>query len=179
MIDHGGAYRIRLVVSDRPGVAALLRAERARIPARVVAWEGDRGDFTRRICESVQEAGVEAMVLAGFMRILGPEAIRRFPGRILNIHPSLLPAFPGADAVSRALEHGVRVTGVTVHFVDEEVDHGPIIAQVPVPVTEADDGASLHARIQTEEHRLYPQVVDALAAGALKIEGRRVSWEGR
>lgn len=116
------------------------------------------------------------MVLAGFMRILTSSFIDRFPQRILNIHPSLLPAFPGAHAVENALEHGVRVTGVTVHFVDEKVDHGPIVAQVAVGVEEDDTVESLHARIQAEEHRIYPEVVEALVAGRLSVEGRRVKW---
>jgi len=116
------------------------------------------------------------VVLAGFMRILTSSFIDRFPQRILNIHPSLLPAFPGAHAVENALEHGVRVTGVTVHFVDEKVDHGPIVAQVPVAVEEDDTVESLHARIQAEEHRIYPEVVQALVTGRLSVEGRRVRW---
>ena len=114
--------------------------------------------------------------LAGFMRILAAEAMARFPGRILNIHPSLLPAFPGAAAVRRALEAGVTVSGVTIHFVDEQVDHGPIIAQRPVEVMEGDDEASLHARIQQQEHDLYPQVVKALAAGRLRMQDGRTRW---
>lgn len=179
LIDHDGNYRIEVVVSDRPGIAALERADRAGIPREVVEWSGDRADFTRRICAVVDSFGVKALALAGFMRILGPEAMRRFPHRIINIHPSLLPSFPGADAVTQALEHGVKVTGVTVHFVDEEVDHGPIIAQVPVGVRPDDDEGSLHARIQAEEHRLYPRVVDALSTGKLTVSGRRVAWEDR
>lgn len=165
-----------LVVSDRPGVRALDRAEEAGIPTAVVEYEGDRDEFTRRLCEAVAGAGAELMVLAGFMRILGPEAIRRFEGRILNIHPSLLPAFPGtvAEAVGGALADGVEVTGVTVHVVDEQVDHGPIVAQVPVEVRPDDTVESLHARIQEQEHRIYPEVVNALARGDIAVEGRIV-----
>jgi phosphoribosylglycinamide formyltransferase 1 len=107
------------------------------------------------------------VVLAGFMRILGPEAIRRYPGRIVNIHPSLLPSFPGGRAVAAALQHGVKVTGVTVHFVDEQVDHGPIIAQVPVEVLPDDTVESLHRRIQRAEHLLYPGIVADLCRGTL------------
>ena len=118
-------------------------------------------------------------MLAGFMRILGPEAVARFPNRIVNIHPSLLPAFPGLDAVSLALAAGVKVTGVTVHFVDEQVDHGPIIAQRAVPVLPGDDKATLHDRIQIEEHDLYPRVVAALLANQLTVEGRTVRWVRR
>lgn len=101
------------------------------------------------------------------MRILSPSFVHRFPGRILNIHPSLLPAFPGAHAVESALEHGVKVTGVTVHVVDEQVDHGPIVAQRPVPVEPNDTAQTLHARIQVEEHAVYPEVVRALIQGEL------------
>jgi phosphoribosylglycinamide formyltransferase-1 len=99
-----------------------------------------------------------------------------YPNRVLNIHPSLLPAFPGANAVRQALDHGVKVTGVTVHFVDEEVDHGPIIAQRAVPVLADDDLARLHARIQVEEHDLYPRVVSAFARGEIQVEGAKVRW---
>ncbi|MGA7270022.1 MAG: phosphoribosylglycinamide formyltransferase [Acidimicrobiia bacterium] len=169
LIDRVDAYRIAVAVADRDGIRALDRARLAGIPTRVVPWEGDRARFTTAICDAVEAYGVELVVLAGFMRILGPEAIRRYPGRIVNIHPSLLPAFPGADAVDQALEHAVRVTGVTVHFVDEEVDHGPIIAQVPVMVMPGDTVESLHARIQEQEHLLYPNVVSALARGEIVV----------
>lgn len=163
LIEGAGDYRIALVLADRDGIRALERAKEAGIPTRVVSWEGDRARFTSEVCEAVESFGVELLVLAGFMRILGPEAIRRFPGCIVNIHPSLLPSFPGAHAVEQALEKGVRITGVTVHFVDEQVDHGPIIAQVAVDVTPGDTVESLHARIQEQEHRLYPAVVSDLA----------------
>ena len=161
------------------GVKALARAEAAGVPAVVVPWKGDRSSFTTAVCDAVADHGCEAMVLAGFMRILGPEAVARFPNRIINVHPSLLPSFPGAHAVPQALAHGVKVTGVTVHFVDEEVDHGPVIAQRPVPVEPGDDEAALHARIQAEEHAVFPEVVKAFAHGRLRVEGRTVSWEGR
>jgi phosphoribosylglycinamide formyltransferase 1 len=176
LIDSQGDYRIAVVVSDQPGVRALDRAEEAGIPTRVCRWSGDRDGFTSAICDTVAASGAEIMVLAGFMRILGPGAISRFPDRIVNIHPSLLPAFPGAHAVDNALDYGVKVTGVTVHFVDEKVDHGPIIAQVPVEVRPGDDRAGLHARLQVEEHRLYPQVVSGLARGEITVEDRRVEW---
>lgn len=177
LIDHpDGGYRIVAVVSDVPDVKALQRAEAAGIPTRLVPWEGDRTTFTRRMCEATDAVGAEGVVLAGFMRILGPEAITRFPGRIVNVHPSLLPSFPGARPVAAALAHGVRVTGVTVHFVDEEVDHGPIIAQVPVAVFDDDDESSLHSRIQTEEHRLYPRVVSALGRGEITLREGRAEW---
>jgi phosphoribosylglycinamide formyltransferase-1 len=111
------------------------------------------------------------------MRVLSGELIAAYRNRVLNIHPSLLPAFPGAHAVQHALAHGVKVTGVTVHFVDEEVDHGPIIAQRAVPVLPDDDLTSLHVRIQVEEHDLYPLVVGAFARGQIRVEGRKVRWE--
>ncbi|HHC08494.1 MAG TPA: phosphoribosylglycinamide formyltransferase [Actinobacteria bacterium] len=167
-----------VVVSDRPGVAALDRARNAGIPVEVVAWEEhpDRAAFTVAVCDAAARHGAEALVLAGFMRILGPEAIARYPNRIVNVHPSLLPAFPGARAVAQSLAYGVKVSGATVHFVDEEVDHGPIISQEPVPVLPDDDEATLHRRIQAVEHRLLPEAVDALAAGRLTIQGRSVRW---
>jgi phosphoribosylglycinamide formyltransferase-1 len=112
------------------------------------------------------------VVLAGFMRILDPGFISRFPGRVLNIHPSLLPAFPGAHAVEHALQRGVKVTGVTVHFVDDEVDNGPIVAQVPVRVRPGDDVETLHGRIRIEEHRLYPEIVKAFVEGRLELGER-------
>lgn len=178
MIDHDGPYRISSVISDRPDVLALDRAATAGLATAVVPWAGERDSFTQSVCDRAERSGAGAMVLAGFMRILGPEAMRRFPLRILNIHPSLLPAFPGAHAVAQALAHGVKVTGVTVHFVDEEVDHGPIIAQVPVSVRDDDDESSLHARIQQEEHRIYPRVVAAFTRGEVSVRGRKVEWEG-
>lgn len=154
--------------------AALGRAQAAGISTKVIHYNGERSRFTSEVLQAAE--GAEALVLAGFMRILGPEAIARFPNRIVNIHPSLLPAFPGLDAVTRALATGVKVTGVTVHFVDEKVDHGPIIAQQAVPVLPGDDEATLHQRIQIEEHDLYPRVVAALLAHQLTVEGRTVRW---
>ena len=155
---------------------ALERARAAQIPSELIPFEGDRKAFTARILESANTHGVEALVLAGFMRILGPAAPQTLPDRIVNIHPSLLPSFPGRNAVERALAAGVKITGVTVHFVDEYVDHGPIIAQQPVPVHPDDSVESLHARIQTEEHRLYPRVVEALLEGRLVVKDRSVTW---
>ena len=175
LIDTPGIRsRIKLVVSDRPGTMALTRAENASIPTRVVSWSdySSRSEFSVAVADAVEESGAEVMVLAGFMRILSAEAVARFPGRIVNIHPSLLPAFPGIDAVAQALAHGVKVTGVTVHIVDEQVDGGPIIAQRAVPVLPDDTEASLHARIQIEEHHLYPTVVAELASGGIGAGAR-------
>lgn len=174
-----GDAELVLVVSDRADAGGLARARAAGIPTAVVPWAGDRDDFTARVCDELATAGVEAVVLAGFMRILGPEAVRRFPDRIVNIHPSLLPAFPGAHAVHDALAHGVAVSGVTVHFVDEQVDHGPIITQVTVPVEPDDTVDTLHARIQALEHVVYPEVVADLVAGRIRVEGRHVRRDPR
>ena len=172
---------IRLVLSDKPGIGALTRADTAGIPTAIVPW-GDhpgRVEFSTAMADAVEAAGAKGVVLAGFMRILAPNFIQRFPWRILNIHPSLLPAFPGAHAVEDALAYGVKVTGVTVHFVDEEVDHGPIIAQRAVEVREDDTVETLHARIQEVEHVLYPAVVRAFVRGDLTVEGRKVVWHGQ
>jgi phosphoribosylglycinamide formyltransferase-1 len=169
-ILDSGIEGLRVVISDRPGAIAVRRAAEANIPTEIVAFADNRTAFTEEICETAARHGAEALVLAGFMRVLGPEAIKRYTHRILNIHPSLLPAFPGVNAVSQALSHGVTITGVTVHFVDEKVDHGPIIAQRAVPVLPGDDEESLHERIQKVEHDLYPRVVAAFLRGDVFVE---------
>lgn len=170
---------IAIVVSDRPQARAVERAKERGIPTSVVSWEDhpDRDAFSTELANTVEDSGAKGVVLAGFMRILSPSFIDRFPERILNIHPSLLPAFPGAHAVQNALDHGVTITGVTVHLVDEKVDHGPIVAQVPVVVEPGDTVESLHARIQIEEHDIYPKVVEGFVQGRLSLAGRRVRWE--
>ncbi len=176
--DYGA--RVCAVISDRPGVRALERADAAGVPASVVPWSDyrDRAAFTTAICDEADRHGAQALVLAGFLRILSAAAIDRFPRGVVNIHPSLLPAFPGTiHAVRDALAHGAKVTGVTVHFVTEDVDAGPIIAQEAVAVGRGDDEASLHARIQEVEHRMYPAAIDALAKGLLIVEGRYVRWK--
>jgi len=170
---------VAVVISDRHGVHALERALEAGVATEVIDWHEhrDRTRFTKAVCEAAVSHGAEGLVLAGFLRILGPEAVERFPHRIINIHPSLLPAFPGTiHAVEEALAHGVRVTGVTVHFVDKTVDEGPIIAQEAVAIEPGDDHAALHARLQRVEHRIYPQVVAALAEGRISVTGNRVEW---
>ena len=165
---------IAVVVSNRPGVKALDRAAAAGKPAVVVDHKAftDRAAFEDALLAALK--GCEAVVLAGFMRVLIHHFVERFPLRILNTHPSLLPAFPGVDAPAQAVAYGVKVSGVTVHFVDTSLDGGPIIAQVPVAVMPGDDAAALHARIQHEEHRLLPEVVQRLAAGRLSCKGRHV-----
>jgi phosphoribosylglycinamide formyltransferase-1 len=171
---------IAVVVSNRPGVQALARAAAAGKPAEVVDHKqfADRGAFEDRLLSVLAAHGVEAVVLAGFMRVLTARFVERFPLRIVNTHPSLLPAFPGVDAPAQALACGVKISGVTVHFVDTSLDAGPIIAQVAVPVAPGDDAAALHARIQREEHALLPRVVQRLAAGRYTCEGRQVTELG-
>ena len=165
---------IAVVVSNRPGVKALERATAAGKPAIVVDHKAfaDRAAFEDGLLAALH--GCEAVVLAGFMRVLTHHFVERFPLRILNTHPSLLPAFPGVDAPAQALAYGVKLSGVTVHFVDTSLDGGPIIAQRSVPVLPGDDASALHHRIQHEEHRLLPEVVQRLAAGRLSCEGRLV-----
>ena len=166
--------KIVVVISNKPGVRALDRAAAANVPAVVVDHKqfADRTRFEDALLAHLR--GVELIVLAGFMRVLTAHFVERFPLRIVNTHPSLLPAFPGVDAPAQAIAHGVKLGGVTVHFVDTSLDGGPIIAQVAVPVLPGDDAASLHARIQVEEHRLLPQVVRSLARGLVSCEGRSV-----
>jgi len=180
LIDHPDrAYSIAVVISDRSGVGALRRARNAGIPTEVVEWTDfvSRDEFTTALCDAAQAHGVAGLVLAGFMRILSPCAMSRFPDAIINVHPALLPSFPGANAVDQALERGVTYTGVTVHFVDEQVDHGPIIAQRPVRVNSDDDSETLHSRIQEVEHDLFPRVVAAFARGEIHVDSGRVRWK--
>jgi len=167
---------IAVVVSNKPGVPALARAAAAGVPAVVVDHRGfaDRGAFEDALHAELAGHRVEAVVLAGFMRVLTAQFVDRFALRIINTHPSLLPAFPGVDAPAQAIAYGVKLAGVSVHFVDASVDGGPIIAQVAVPVADDDDAGTLHARIQREEHRLLPSVVQRLAAGRLSCQGRIV-----
>ena len=169
---------IRTVMSDRVGAQGLDRAERAGIHTEVIAWSDhpDRASFTAAVCDSAESAGAKALVLAGFMRILAPVAISRFPNAIINVHPALLPQFPGANAIEQALAAEVDTTGVTVHFVDELVDHGPIIAQRSVAIEPDDDVDRLHARIQDLEHRLLPEVVSAFGRCEITVVAGAVEW---
>ncbi len=168
---------IAVVISNRPGAPALDRAAAAGKPAVTIDHKAfpDRGSFEEALLAELARHQVEVVVLAGFMRVLTATFIARFPLRIVNTHPALLPAFPGVDAPAQALAHGAKVTGVSVHFVDAGVDTGPIIAQRAVPVLPTDDAAALHHRIQLEEHRLLPAVVQALAAGRVAVAGRVVT----
>jgi len=168
-----------VVVSDRERAAALDRAARAGVPAVFLNPKdfADRAAYDLGLEQVLREHRVELVCLAGFMRILTAPFVRAFAGRILNIHPALLPAFPGLDAQRQALEYGVRVAGATVHFVDEGVDTGPIVLQASVPVHHDDTEESLSARILVEEHRLYPEAVRLFALGRVHVAGRCVRVE--
>jgi phosphoribosylglycinamide formyltransferase-1 len=172
--------RIALVVSNLPGVGALERAHKAGVPHEVIPHKsfGDRDSFERAVVERLRAAGVELVCLAGFMRLIGHTFLQAFAGRILNIHPALLPAFPGLHGPRQALAYGVKLAGCTVHFVDEGTDTGPIIAQAAVPVLDGDDEATLAARILEQEHRLYPLAVRLVAEGRVSIDGRHVRIRG-
>lgn len=175
LIDSVRSYDICAVVADRPA-SGLQRATTAGIPTAVVAPADhpDRDAWSSALADTVQEFGPDWIVSAGFMRILGPAFLDRFPQRVINSHPALLPAFPGAHGVRDALAYGVKVTGCTVHFVDAGVDTGPIIAQDAVAVEPHDDEASLHERIKHAEWRLLPKVVEQLVTGSVTVTGRKV-----
>jgi len=162
---------IRVVVSNRSDAYGLTRARRYGLPAVVIPHKdfSSREAFEAELIRTLQDHNVELVVLAGFMRLLSPFFIRAFPQRIMNIHPALLPAFPGTHAQRQALERGVRISGATVHFVDEEMDHGPIITQAAVPVYPDDTEKGLSARILAQEHRIYPQAIQLFAEGRLEI----------
>jgi phosphoribosylglycinamide formyltransferase-1 len=176
-IDAGRCpARLTVVISDRAGARALDRARGAGVKAVHIDPQGyaDRASFDDAIARVLAEHGVELVCLAGYMRLLSPGFVSAFRGRILNVHPALLPAFPGLHAQRQALAHGVKVAGATVHFVDEGVDTGPIILQAAVPVHEDDTEEMLAARILVEEHRLYPEAIRLYAEGRLEVVGRRV-----
>lgn len=167
---------IVVVICNVPGAGALDRAKRAGIATLVIDHRNfsEREEFDRAVVAALLSAGVELVVLAGFMRIVSGVFIEAFPERIINIHPALLPAFPGLHVQKKALEYGARFAGCTVHFVDGGVDTGPIIAQAVVPVLDGDTEASLSARILEQEHRLYPHAIRLIAEGRLRLDGRRV-----
>lgn len=169
---------VAIVISDVPNAGILSLAREFKIPGMYIA----PGQFKTKLDEKAEQLyistlkqhGVELVVLAGFMRILKKNFLDAFPMRVINIHPSLLPSFPGLNAWEQALNYGVKVTGCTVHFVDHGVDTGPIIAQETVRVLDDDTPESLHVRIQTKEHEIYPRVIDMIAKGLIRVEGRRV-----
>ena len=169
---------VRVVLADVPDAKILDRAKRHGIPCQYLdcaPWKTKlEGPAEDRCIEILKDAGVDTVVLAGFMRIVKPGLLAAFPNRVLNIHPALLPAFPGVHSWKQALDYGCKVAGVTVHFVDGGTDTGPIIVQKAVPVLEDDTPETLHVRIQVEEHKAFPEALALLAAGRLSVEGRRV-----
>ncbi len=173
--------QIALVISDVMDSGILARARERGIEGRFIPPGKFRtkldDEAEQAFVQALRDAKVELVALAGFMRVLKGEFLRAFEGRIVNIHPSLLPSFPGLEAWKQALDHGVKVTGCTVHFVDAGVDAGPIIAQEPVRVEDGDTPETLHERIQKTEHELYPKCVEAIARGEVRVSGRRVLWK--
>lgn len=168
--------RIALLVCDNPDALVIRRAAAAGVPAVIVRREdfAGRAAFEDALISTLERHAVDAIVLAGFMRLLSPRFVARYKNRIINIHPALLPAFKGAHAIKDAFDYGVKVTGVTVHFVDEKTDHGPIILQESVAVAARDTLATLEKKIHKLEHRLYPRALGLFAGGRLKVRGRRV-----
>jgi phosphoribosylglycinamide formyltransferase-1 len=169
------AATIGVVISNRPDAQGLDRARAAGIEPLVIAHRSfaTREAFDQALADALRERGVSLVCLAGFMRLIGPPLLEAFPNAILNVHPSLLPAFPGVDAQRQALEHGVKVAGATVHLVTAELDGGPIVCQAAVPVRDDDTVDTLSARILIEEHRIYPEAVKRVLAGRWRLEGRR------
>jgi phosphoribosylglycinamide formyltransferase 1 len=166
---------IAVVISNRSDAPGLEDAKRRGLDARLIPSKGlEREAYDRQAVAVLQEKQVDLVCLAGFMRLLSPYFVSQFPNRVLNIHPSLLPAFPGLEAQRQALEHGVKFTGCTVHFVDENLDAGPIILQASVPILDDDTEATLSARILKEEHRIYSEAVKLVLSGNWKLSGRRV-----
>jgi len=180
MIDAIEAKKIKaeiaVVISNVPGVMALERANKHGIKAVVIdsSEHSDKSSYEKQVIKALEENNVGLVCLAGYMKLLSPELVHHFRGRIMNIHPALLPAFPGLHVQKKALEHGVKYSGCTVHFVDEGCDTGPIILQAVVPVLDGDTEETLSARILEQEHKIYPEAIRLFSEGKLKIEGRRV-----
>ena len=175
------AAEVAVVISDQADAYALERARKHSVPAVHVSAKGynsRREDYDSVLVKELQKQNVDLVCLAGFMRIISPALIKAYPGRILNIHPALLPAFPGLHVQKAALQHGVKFSGCTVHFVDEGMDTGPIIIQAVVPVLDNDTEESLSERILTQEHKIYSRAIQLYAEGRLKIKGRRVIASG-
>jgi len=172
--------RITLVVSDKAGAYALERAERSGIGTFVLeaSSSSSREAYDAKVSAELEKAGIELVVLAGFMRILSAPFVEKYTGRMINIHPSLLPAFKGTHGIKDAFEYGVKVTGVTVHFVTEELDAGPVILQSAVRVEEDDTAETLEEKIHAEEHKLYPEAVRLFAEGKLRVDGNKVKLKG-
>jgi phosphoribosylglycinamide formyltransferase-1 len=171
---------IAVVISNRPEAAGIETARRLGLDARVIPSQGKtREQHDAEVVALLKEKKVDLVCLAGYMRLLSPWFVAQFPHAILNIHPSLLPAFPGLEAQKQALEYGAKVTGCTVHFVDEHLDHGPIIVQRVVPVENTDDEHTLAARILREEHLAYTEAINLVLSGECKVSGRRVAQKSR
>jgi len=171
--------KIKIVISNVPDVYALERAKKHGIPSRVVPHPGlKREEYDQKLVEALRGQGVELVVLAGFMRIITPVLLRAFPMRVINIHPALLPAFPGTHVWQTQIDYGVKFAGCTVHFVDEGTDTGPIIIQAVVPVYDDDTEDTLNARILKQEHKIYSQAIQMYAEGRLEIQGHRVLAKG-
>jgi phosphoribosylglycinamide formyltransferase-1 len=167
--------RIAVVISNRPDARGLEKARARGLPDVCIPSKGvAREEYDRQLVAELKARDVDLVCLAGYMRLLSPAFIREFPMRVLNIHPSLLPSFPGLDAQEQALRHGVKVSGCTVHFVDEDLDAGPIILQAAVSVVDDDTAETLAARILREEHRIYSEAIALVASGNFRVEGRRV-----
>jgi len=168
--------RVAVVISNRADAAGLERARAAGIETVVLPHKAypDRAAYDRALATALKSRGVELVCLAGFMRLLGEGFIAEFPNAVLNVHPSLLPAFPGVDGQRQALEHGVKIAGATVHFVTADLDAGPILLQAAVPVLDGDTEETLSTRILAEEHRIYPEAIARVLAGGWQIQGRRV-----
>jgi phosphoribosylglycinamide formyltransferase-1 len=167
--------RIAVVISNRPNAPGLETARDLKLTSLVIPSQGkQRAEHDREVVAALQEHNVDLICLAGYTRLLSPWFVQQFPRRILNIHPSLLPAFPGLEAQEQAFAYGVKVSGCTVHFVDEELDHGPIILQKAVPVLNTDDERTLAARILEQEHIAYSEAINTVLAGNFEIEGRRL-----
>ncbi len=176
-IKKGGIRaRLSLLVCDNPAAFVIKRARKAKVKVALVKREDfpAKADFEKEIIKHLKSNHIDLIVMAGFMRMLGKELLKGYKNRILNIHPALLPSFKGASGIKDAFDYGVKVTGVTVHFVDELMDHGPVILQAPVEIEENDTLASLEVKIHQLEHRFYPLAIKLFAEGKLKMQGRRV-----
>lgn len=170
--------QVKIVLADQPDAGALRIAGEFAVLGQYVDPLGiSREEYDKKLIDLLDAAGVELVILSGYMRILSPQFVRHFKDRILNIHPALLPSFRGMDAFTQALEYGVKWTGTTIHVVDEDVDHGPIVYQRPVPIREDDTHESLKARIQRAEYLAYPRAIKMFIEGRPKIEGRKIVWQ--
>ena len=167
---------VKIVISDVPGAKALERAKKFNVPAAIHDRKiySSKKEYESAIVKDLKAHEVDLICLAGYMRIVGKDFLAAFPNRVINIHPALLPSFPGLEAQKQALEYGVKMSGCTVHFIDEMTDHGPIILQAAVPVLKNDTVESLQQRILKEEHRIYSEAIQLYAEGKLRVEGRKV-----